>query len=103
MTMPYDSREIVSLRGLHVECLRYLFSAETQVHRVLDRIRECVSSQELTQLFADHRGETEEHLNRLNWMFVEMDISREGWHSNGMQGLIDDLEALPVFIKNDAV
>jgi len=62
-------RRVNSLDQLLVRGMRDLYQAEHQLLPVLDRMREQAWNEELESAFAQHRAETERHIDRLERAF----------------------------------
>jgi len=101
--MAYDSKEISDLKYLYVECLRELHSAETQILWWFPKLIDYAASEELKQLLVEQSRQVEEQLRRLIWIFDEIGTTSRGWHSNGVQGLLEDAQAFVLFIKDPLV
>jgi len=101
--MAYDSKEIFDLKYLYVECLREVYSAETQILWWLPKLVDYAASEEVKVLLNEQSRQAEEHLRRLLWIFDEVGTTSRGWHSNGVQGLLEDAQAFVLFIKDPLV
>lgn len=91
--------ELASLHELYVEGLRDLYSAEQQILKALPKLREGATNPKLKDAFAAHLAQTEEHVVRLEQIFVELDMSPKGKHCKGMEGLVAEGSDL---LKEDA-
>lgn len=85
--MPLDS-----LERLFVEELRDTYHAEKQLLRALKKMADNASDEELSQAFEQHRGETEEHVARLEKVFDALDLKPRGKVCEGMKGIIEEGE-----------
>lgn len=91
--------ELASLHELYVEGLRDLYSAEQQILKALPKLREGATNPKLKDAFAAHLAQTEEHVVRLEQIFVELDMSPKGKYCKGMEGLVAEGSDL---LKEDA-
>ena len=91
--------ELASLHELYVEGLRDLYSAEQQILKALPKLRAGATNIEVKDAFATHLAQTEEHVTRLEQIFVELDMSPKGKHCKGMEGLVAEGSDL---LKEDA-
>ena len=67
--------ELASLHELYVEGLRDLYSAEQQILKALPKLRAGATNPKVKDAFATHMAQTEEHVVRLEEIFVELDMS----------------------------
>jgi ferritin-like metal-binding protein YciE len=88
-----------TLQDLFVHELKDLYSAETQITKALPKMAETANSEELQQAFAKHLQETEEHVQRLENIFRELEVSPRGKKCVGMEGLLEEGKEL---MKEDA-
>ena len=91
--------ELASLHELYVEGLRDLYSAEQQILKALPKLRAGATNSKVKDAFATHLAQTEEHVTRLEQIFVELDMSPKGKHCKGMEGLVAEGSDL---LKEDA-
>jgi len=82
--------KLTSLRDLYVDQLKDLYSAETQLVKVLPKMAKAASSEELRNTFQEDIKQTKTHLNRLDQIFEKLDISPKGKKCKGMEGLIKE-------------
>lgn len=87
-----------SLQNLFVEELRDIYNAENQLLQALPKMAQSASTDELRSGFENHRGQTEEHVNRLEQIFQDMNEKPEGEKCEAMEGLIAEGEQ---FMKED--
>ena len=83
----------MKLENLHdvlVHELRDLYSAEKQLTKALPKMAKAASSKELAAGFEKHLEETQEHVNRLEAVFEELQVSSRGEKCKGMEGLIKE-------------
>jgi Uncharacterized protein conserved in bacteria len=79
-----------SLETAFVEELRDLYSAETQLVKVLPKMAKRANSEELKQAFEEHLGQTKEHVERLDEIFESLGKSGKGKTCKAMKGLIEE-------------
>lgn len=83
----------MKLENLHdvlVHELRDLYSAEKQLTKALPKMAKAASNAELAAGFEKHLEETQEHVNRLEAVFEELQVSSRGEKCAGMEGLIKE-------------
>lgn len=73
---------------LYLEQLYDLYSAEEQVYRSLPQYIDAVDSKELRATLNHYFLELEEHLTRLNSIFMEMRIKPSGQACDAVQGIL---------------
>jgi ferritin-like metal-binding protein YciE len=83
-----------SLQDLFVHELKDLYSAEKQLLQALPKMVEKAENEELRQAFEMHRGQTEEHVQRIERIMDGMENSPRGEKCAGMEGLIEEAEEL---------
>jgi len=88
-----------SLRGLYVEELQDLYSAETQITKALPNMAKAATNQALKDAFESHLEETKQQIERLDQIFEELGESSKGKTCEGMKGLLKEGDAL---MKEDA-
>ena len=79
-----------SLKKLYLEELRDLYSAETQLVKALPKMAKGASSPELKQAFENHLEQTNEHVERLEEIFEQLEEKPTGKTCQGMKGLIEE-------------
>jgi ferritin-like metal-binding protein YciE len=82
--------KLESLKDLYLEQLKDLYSAETQLVEALPKMAEAASSPDLRKSFSDHLRQTQEHVNRLERIFSDLNESPKGHTCEGMKGLIKE-------------
>ncbi len=83
-----------SIKKLYLAQLRDLYSAEHQVLATLPKMAEGASSDELKQSFEDHLEQTREHVERIEEIFHRLSEKPVGKTCKGMEGLIEEGEAM---------
>jgi ferritin-like metal-binding protein YciE len=79
-----------ALRGLYVDELKDLYSAETQLVKALPKMAKAATSPDLKTGFEKHLRQTEEHVSRLERVFKALGESPKGKTCKGMKGLIEE-------------
>jgi ferritin-like metal-binding protein YciE len=82
--------ELSSLRELYISELRDLYSAENQILKALPKMAKTASSDELKNGFNEHLEQTKTHVERLEQIFKDLDVSPKGKKCKGMEGLIEE-------------
>lgn len=78
------------LRGLYIDELKDLYSAENQLLKALPKMAKAASSDELKQGFEEHLEQTRGHVQRLEKIFESLDESPKGKKCAGMEGLVKE-------------
>lgn len=86
--------KIQTLRDLYVEQLRDLYSAENQLVKALPKMAKAAANAQLKSAFTDHLAQTEQHVQRLDRIFKQLDVSSKGPACKGMEGLISEGEEM---------
>ncbi|HVR95818.1 MAG TPA: ferritin-like domain-containing protein [Thermoanaerobaculia bacterium] len=86
--------KLESLKDLYLEQLKDLYSAETQLVEALPKMAESASSPDLRKAFSDHLRQTQEHVNRLERIFSDLNESPKGHTCEGMKGLVKEGEQM---------
>ncbi len=85
----------MALKGILIEELRDMYSAEKQQVKPISKLAKGVESKELKQLFKEHAEETKGQVQRLREVFEHLGKKPAGKHCEGMEGVIKEgLEAL---------
>jgi ferritin-like metal-binding protein YciE len=83
----------MKLQSLHdalLHELKDIYSAEKQLTKALPKMAKAASNPDLSAGFEQHLEETEEHVNRLEGIFKELEASSRGEKCKGMAGLIEE-------------
>jgi ferritin-like metal-binding protein YciE len=86
--------EMETLKDLYVEELKDLYSAEKQIIKGLNRMSKAANHPELKQAFTRHAQMTEKHVERLERICADLDVSPRGKKCVGMEGLIEEASEL---------
>ena len=93
-----------SLEKLYVEQLRDLYSGETQILDALPKLQKATKHPELKRAFQQHYQQTEQHVERLERIFENMGIDRDGPVCKGMKGIIaEGDEVMDEFTDSDVL
>src|SRR4029079_17632303 len=84
------SMKLQTLNDALLHELRDIYSAEKQLTKALPKMAKGASNPELVAGFEQHLEETQEHVNRLEKIFKELDASSHGEKCKGMAGLITE-------------
>src|SRR3954468_22434212 len=82
--------KLSSLEDLFVEELKDLYSAENQLLKALPKMAKAATSKELKNGFEKHLKQTEQHVDRLEQIFDELEASPKGKKCKAMEGLIEE-------------
>lgn len=84
--------KVENLRGLLVDELRDLYSAENQLTKTLPKVAKHCSDSKLKQAIEHHLKETQGHVERLENIFERLNKSPKGKTCEGMKGLITEAD-----------
>jgi ferritin-like metal-binding protein YciE len=79
-----------TLHDLYVNELKDLYNAESQLLKALPKMAKAASAPELAEAFETHLEETQVHVERLEKVFEELDVSPKGKKCKAMEGLIEE-------------
>jgi ferritin-like metal-binding protein YciE len=79
-----------ALRGLYLDELRDLYSAENQLVKALPKMAKAATSADLKAGFEKHLAQTQDHVSRLETVFKGLGESPKGKTCKGMKGLIEE-------------
>ena len=79
-----------TLHDLYLEELKDLHSAETQIAGALPKMAKAAASRKLREAFEEHLAETGIHIERLERIFRDLDVSPKGHQCLGMEGLLSE-------------
>ena len=82
--------DMESLKDLFVEEMKDLYSAENQILKALPKMVKKATSPDLKSGFEKHLKETQVHVERLEKIFQELDLSPKGKKCKGMEGVLAD-------------
>jgi ferritin-like metal-binding protein YciE len=78
------------MEKLFVQELKDLYSAETQITKVLPKMAKAAASNELKTAFEHHLKETEGQIQRLDKVFEILGASPKGKTCQGMKGVLEE-------------
>jgi ferritin-like metal-binding protein YciE len=82
--------KLETMKGLLLDELQDLYSAETQITKALPKMAKASSASDLKHAFESHLQETEGHVQRLETIFKHMKESPKGKTCEGMKGLLKE-------------
>jgi ferritin-like metal-binding protein YciE len=77
-----------STEDLFVDGLKHAYYTEQRLVDALEELERTASNEELVSGFAEHREETETHIDRLEEVFEEVDADAEGEEDPVVEGMI---------------
>ncbi|WP_226481658.1 ferritin-like domain-containing protein [Natrinema amylolyticum] len=80
---------IDSTEDLFVDGLKHAYHTEQRLVDALEELEQTSSNEELTSGFAEHREETQNHIDRLEEVFEQVDASAEGEEDPVVEGMIE--------------
>ena len=92
-----------SLEELFIDELKDVYDAEKQITKALPKMIKLVQSEELSAALAEHLEETQVQLQRLDKVFSDLDIRPGRKKCAGMQGIIEEGNAMLEKIEDDDV
>jgi ferritin-like metal-binding protein YciE len=79
-----------NLENLLVEELKDLYDAEKQITEALPKMVEKAETPGLRQAFEDHLRQTENHIERLEYAFQNLDVTNPRKECKGMECIIEE-------------
>jgi len=79
-----------TLHDAFIEELRDIYDAEKQLTKALPKMAKAATHQELRQAFEAHLKQTEQHVERLDEIFSQLQLSARGAKCKAMEGLITE-------------
>ena len=79
-----------TLRDLFHDTLKDIYFAEKKILGALPKMAKAAQSADLKAAFEKHEGETEEHVNRLEQVFEEIDAKPQGKTCDAILGIIEE-------------
>jgi ferritin-like metal-binding protein YciE len=80
------------LEDLYLEEISELLDGERQMVRIMPKIIEAVTLEELKQAFQEHMNASREHISRLEEILGELGASATGNKCRAMKGMIADIQ-----------
>ena len=85
---------LATMQDLFIEQLKDLYSAEKQILKGLAKMTKAANHPELKDAFSRHAQITEKHVERLERICADLDVSPRGKKCVGMEGLIEEASEL---------
>jgi ferritin-like metal-binding protein YciE len=82
--------ELASLQDLLVDELKDLYSAENQLLKAIPKMAKAATSKDLKAGFERHLKQTHGHVERLEQVCEELDVSPKGKTCKAMEGLVKE-------------
>ncbi len=79
-----------TLRDLFHDTLKDIYFAEKKILGALPKMAKAAQSDELRSAFEKHESETEEHVNRLEQVFEEIEAKPQGKTCDAILGIIEE-------------
>src|SRR6201998_1016624 len=79
-----------TLQNLFLDTLKDIYFAEKKILTALPKMAKAAQSQELKSAFQKHETQTEEHVNRLEKVFEEIDEAPRGKTCDAIMGIIEE-------------
>src|SRR5437763_6416308 len=79
-----------NLRELFHDTLKDIYFAEKKILTALPKMAKAAQSEELKEAFQKHESETEEHVERLDQVFAELDARPSGKTCDAIMGIIEE-------------
>ena len=79
-----------NLRELFHDTLKDIYFAEKKILTALPKMAKAAQSEELKEAFQKHESETEEHVERLDKVFAELDARPSGKTCDAIVGIIEE-------------
>jgi ferritin-like metal-binding protein YciE len=86
--------DMETLKDLYVEELKDLYSAEKQIIKGLAKMTKAAKHPDLKSAFQRHAEMTETHVERLERICADLEVSPRGKKCVGMEGLIEEATEL---------
>ena len=86
--------KMATLEDLYEDLLKDLYSAEKQLVKALPKMVKNAESPDLQKAFQEHLGQTEQHVERIERIFANLEGSPRGKKCVGMEGLIAEGDEL---------
>ncbi len=86
--------EVKTLHDAFLDELRDAYDAEKQLTKALPKMAKAASSPKLRQAFESHLEETRGHITRLEEVFASLDEKVRGKHCDGIEGIIEEGQAV---------
>jgi ferritin-like metal-binding protein YciE len=94
---------VKTLRDLVIEGVQDIYNAEQQLTKTLPKLANKAKSSNLKSALEEHLKQTESHVQRLEKVFKELDMSPKGKTCEGIKGIVSEGEELLSEIKGEEV
>lgn len=91
--------KLITPRDLLIQEIKDLYSAESQLIKVLPRMAKAARQAELKNTFLKHLEETKRHAQRIEKMMTVLDVSPRGRKCKAMEGMLEEAREV---IEDDA-
>src|SRR5437667_6526948 len=91
-----------SLDELLQDELKDIYDAEKQLTKALPKLAKKATSEELRQAFEEQLRQTEQHIERLEQVFEQLELPARGKKCEGMKGLIEEAQDMMREADDDA-
>lgn len=89
------------LEKFFVDSLKDIYWAEKHLVKALNKMQKSATDQQLKSAFEEHRGQTEEHVARLEQVFEKLGKKAMGKKCEAMEGLTAEAEEIIEQTKED--
>lgn len=86
--------KLTSFDKLYIHELRDLYNAENQLTKALPKMAKAAASPKLAEAFTAHLEQTRGHVDRLERIFEDLEVSPKGEKCEAMAGLIQEGQEL---------
>lgn len=94
--------EDASLHDLFLDTLKDIYFAEKKILAALPKMAKAAQDEELKAAFEKHMTETEEHIERLERVFEELDTPPRGKNCPAIIGIVEEGQEIMKDFKNTA-
>ncbi len=89
-----SASQMTNLRDLYIDEIKDAYSAEQQVLDALGKMESAAQSEELKDVFREHREQTQEQSNRLKSICDHLKITPSGKTCEGIAGILKEGEKM---------
>lgn len=98
-----EERDDSLLMEFFVDELKDIYWAEKHLVKALPKMEKSATTNELAQAFADHLGETEGHVSRLEEVFEKLGRKAQAKKCEAMNGILEEAESIIADTKKDTM
>lgn len=91
-----------TLHDLFVDTLKDIYFAEKKILVALPKMAKAAQSEKLAKAFEKHRGETQEHVTRLEQVFASIDEKPKAKTCDAIMGILEEGKGIMSEYKNTA-